>query len=504
MSIAKVFSRARVGIDAPLITVEAHVSNGLPAVTLVGLPETAVRESRDRVRAAILSSGFEFPPRRLTINLAPADLPKEGARFDLAIAIAILAVTGQIPLTEGQALSTYEFLGELSLDGGLRPVTGALPAAIGARDHERTLVIPPSSAAEVAVINEVRALTASHLTAVVAHLAGQEALAPVRSEIRSVPDPAIDGDLSDVKGQPRAKRALAIAAAGAHNLLLIGPPGAGKSMLAQRLPGILPPMTEAEAIEAAKIASVSSAGFDPARFGVRAFRAPHHSASSVALIGGGSNPKPGEISLAHHAVLFLDELPEFDRKVLEALREPLENGHITISRAAQQAEFPARFQLIAAMNPSPQGTEIHSLAAQRYRAKLSGPLLDRIDMHLEIPRVSASALSQPAAPETAGSAAIRAQVVRARVAMLDRQGMPNAFLPPRSLSTVAALSTADQHFLNQALEKLKLSGRARDRILKVARTIADLDQKPQIDTAALSEAMGYRNLDRLFNGTGAT
>jgi magnesium chelatase family protein len=498
MSIAKVFSRARVGIDAPLITVEAHVSNGLPAITLVGLPETAVRESRDRVRAAILSSGFEFPPRRLTINLAPADLPKEGARFDLAIAIAILAVTGQIPNTDAQALSTYEFLGELSLDGGLRSVSGALPAAISARDHVRTLILPPSSSAEVAVISDVRARTAAHLTSVVAHLAGQQMLDAVLPSTLPIPDPAIDGDLSEVKGQPRAKRALAIAAAGSHNLLLIGPPGAGKSMLAQRLPGILPPMTETEAIEAAKIASVSSAGFDPHRFGIRSFRAPHHSASSVALIGGGSNPKPGEISLAHHAVLFLDELPEFDRKVLEALREPMENGHITISRAAQQAEFPARFQLIAAMNPSPQGTEIHSLAAQRYRAKLSGPLLDRIDMHLEIPRVPASALSETGSQE-ATSAEVREQVIRARSVMMARQGMPNAFLSPRNLETAAALSTADKVFLNQALEKLKLSGRARDRILKVARTIADLDQKSTIDTAALSEAMGYRNLDRLFS-----
>lgn len=496
MSIAKVFSRARVGIDAPLITVEAHVSNGLPAITLVGLPETAVRESRDRVRAAILSSGFEFPPRRLTINLAPADLPKEGARFDLAIAIAILAVTGQIPNTDSDALSAYEFLGELSLDGGLRAVSGALPAAIGARDHDRILVLPPNSAAEVAVISNVRAHTAAHLTAVVGYLAGQQALDVVEPMAHPTSDPAIDGDLSEVKGQPRAKRALAIAAAGAHNLLLIGPPGAGKSMLAQRLPGILPPMTEAEAIEAAKIASVSSAGFEPSRFGIRSFRAPHHSASAVALIGGGSNPKPGEISLAHHAVLFMDELPEFDRKVLEALREPLENGRITISRAAQQAEFPARFQLIAAMNPSPQGTEVHSLAAQRYRAKLSGPLLDRIDMHLEIPRVSARALDEQTTEES--SAAVRARVVVARAAMMTRQNVPNAFLTPRILERVAALSADDRSFLNQALEKLKLSGRARDRILKVARTIADLDQKTDIDQVCLSEALGYRNLDRLF------
>ncbi|ACX97202.1 YifB family Mg chelatase-like AAA ATPase [Halothiobacillus neapolitanus] len=500
MSIAKVYSRAQVGIDAPLVTVEAHVTNGLPAITLVGLAETAVRESRDRVRAAILSSGFEFPPKRLTINLAPADLPKESARFDLAIAIAILAVTGQIPGKDAEAalqqLKHYEFLGELSLDGGIRPINGSLSAAIATRDARRILVLPKACGDEVSVIKDIHALTAHHLTAVVAHLAGQKNLDEIVPRPLEPIDPAMEGDLSEVRGQPRAKRALAIAAAGQHNLLLIGPPGAGKSMLAQRMPGILPPMTESEAIESARIASISSQGFTPERFGLRSFRSPHHSASSVALIGGGSNPKPGEISLAHFGVLFLDELPEFDRKVLEALREPLENGKITISRAAQQAEFPAQFQLIAAMNPSPQGVEIDSIAAQRYRAKLSGPLLDRIDMHLEIPRVPATEFNSVAAEET--SAEVRARVTEARAVMLRRQSKPNAQLSSSELGNVAELDPKNQLFLNQAIEKLKLSGRARNRILKVARTIADLDGKPQIDTACLSEAMGYRNLDRLF------
>ncbi|MFI9653339.1 YifB family Mg chelatase-like AAA ATPase [Guyparkeria sp. GHLCS8-2] len=499
MPIAKIHSRALLGIHAPAVTVEAHVAPGLPAFTLVGLPETAVRESRDRVRAAILSSGFEFPPRRLTVNLAPADLPKESARFDLAIALAILAATGQLPAVARERLAHIECLGELSLDGGLRTVRGNLSAARAARDAGRELLLPIEGRAEAELIPGVAGRGLHHLRDLVAYLAGEAD--PVKLEHRPPPsvDPAINGDLADVRGQPRAKRALAIAAAGKHNLLLIGPPGAGKSMLAQRLAGILPPMTEEEALAAAEVATVTPGGFDPARFAERPFRAPHHSASAVALIGGGSHPAPGEISLAHHGTLFLDELPEFDRRVLEALREPLEAGSVMISRAARHARFPADFQLVAAMNPSPQGSEIHSRAAQRYRAKVSGPLLDRIDIHLEVPRVPATDLDQTQ-PEGEDSQAVRERVIAARRRMLARQGVVNARLDARGVAEHIVLPQAERHMLNRAIEQLNLSGRARDRILKLARSIADYEDREGIDAATLAEAIGYRNLDRLFNG----
>ena len=501
MPIAKIHSRALLGISAPLVTVEAHVSAGLPAFTLVGLPETAVRESRDRVRAAILSSGFEFPPRRLTVNLAPADLPKEGARFDLAIAVAILAATGQLPPTARDRLGRIECLGELSLDGSVRAIRGALSAARAARDAGRDLVLPAEGRREAQLIPDVRGHTVGHLTELVGFLAGERELEALRHDAPSGIDPAADGDLADVRGQPRAKRALAIAAAGGHNLLLVGPPGAGKSMLARRLAGILPPMIEEEALAAAEVAAVTPGGFDPDRFGRRPFRAPHHSASAVALIGGGSQPGPGEISLAHHGTLFLDELPEFDRRVLEALREPMESREVMISRAARQATFPADFQLIAAMNPSPQGTEIHSRAAQRYRAKISGPLLDRIDIHLEVPRVPAMDLDR-ADRDDEDSATVRSRVIAARERMLHRQGRINARLDARGVADHVRLGAAERTMLNRAIEKLGLSGRARERILKLARSIADYDQRDEIDATALGEAIGYRNLDRWFSTSG--
>ncbi|HIP53637.1 MAG TPA: ATP-binding protein, partial [Chromatiales bacterium] len=410
MSLATLISRARAGVRAPLVNVEVHLSNGLPSLSIVGLPEMAVRESKDRVRGALLNSQFEFPARRITINLAPADLPKEGGRFDLPIALGVLAASGQIP---AEALGRYEFIGELALSGELRPVKGVLPVALAARQAGRALLVPDGNAAEAALVEGVEVIPARHLLQVCAHLGGVERIAP------AVPPPAAEDekgpDLADVRGQQHAKRALEVAAAGGHNLLMIGPPGTGKSMLAERMAGILPPMTEQEALETAAVLSVSNQGFDASLWRRRPVRSPHHTASGVALVGGGGNPRPGEISLSHSGILFLDELPEFDRKVLEVLREPLESGTITISRAANQAEFPARFQLVAAMNPCPCGylgdeegrcrctpDQIH-----RYRGRISGPLLDRIDMHVEVTRLLPSELRGPPPEEVEGSAEVR-------------------------------------------------------------------------------------------------
>ncbi|MDD3609473.1 MAG: YifB family Mg chelatase-like AAA ATPase [Halothiobacillaceae bacterium] len=493
MSLAILHSRALAGLDAPAVSIEVHVANGLPAFTLVGLAETAVKESRDRVRAALINSQFEFPPRRLTVNLAPADLPKDGSRFDLAIAVGLLAATGQL---RRPALDSYEFLGELSLSGALRPVPGALPAALKARDTGRTLILPRENAREAARVRDVHLLPATHLTEVSAHLTGVAPLSPW-TEAPPPLAPRDTPDLADVRGQHRARRALEIAAAGAHNLLMIGPPGSGKSMLASRLPGILPPMTETEALEAAALASISTQGFCEDDWGQRPFRAPHHSASPAALIGGGSIPRPGEVSLAHQGVLFLDELPEFDRRVLEVLREPLETGQITISRAARQADFPARFMLVAAMNPSPSGLDEDSPAARRYRERLSAPLLDRIDLHVDVPRVPAEALRADETATGEPSAAVAARVAQARKRMLDRAGRANAALDVAQIRAHCLLSPGDARLLETAMEKLALSARARDRILKVARTIADLAGSETIATAHLSEAITYRSLDRL-------
>jgi magnesium chelatase family protein len=499
MSLAIVYTRAQVGIDAPLVSVEVHLSGGLPGLFIVGLPEAAVKESKDRVRGAILNSQFEFPTRRITINLAPADLPKEGGRFDLPIALGILAASGQI---NRERVGEYEFLGELALGGELRRIRGALPAALACRDAGRTLLVPGHNAAEALLVSGVKVLGATHLLEVCRQLATGTALQPPSIPPCPSPEAVMDRDLSDVRGQHHAKRALEIAAAGGHNLLLIGPPGTGKTMLASRLPGIMPPLSEAEALETAAIASISAQGLDLKQWGVRPFRAPHHTASAVALVGGGGQPRPGEISLAHHGVLFLDELPEYDRRVLEVLREPLESGRITISRAARQADFPARFQLVAAMNPCPCGflgdAERRCVCGQeqvrRYRARVSGPLVDRIDLHIEVPRLAHRVLRGDAPEES--SATVRVRVCAARERQLRRAGKPNSALGTREIERYCTLSEADHRLLEQALERLGLSPRAYHRILKVSRTIADLAGGETIRTPHLTEAISYRALDR--------
>ena len=497
MPLAVVNSRALTGLQAPPVVVEVHLANGLPNFAIVGLPDTEVKEAKDRVRAALVNCRFEFPARRITVNLAPAELPKESGRFDLPIALGILAASAQIPAA---ALADYEFAGELSLSGALRAVRGALAMTLHAARSGHAFVLPVASAREAALVRDAAIYPAATLLDVCAHLTGEKPLA----RISAVPAEAALAypDLTDVRGQVHAKRALEVAAAGAHSVLMSGPPGTGKSMLAARLPGLLPPMTDDEALDAAAVQSLASGGFRVEGWRQRPFRSPHHTASAAALVGGGGDPRPGEISLAHRGVLFLDELPEFDRRVLEVLREPLESGRVSISRAARQADFPARFQLVAAMNPCPCGYLGHFSGkcrctpdqVARNRGKLSGPLLDRIDIHIEVPAVPEAALTGNATGEA--SATVRERVGRARAMQLERQGKPNAELTPRETEKHCPADVAAANLLKTAIARLNLSARAYHRVLRLARTIADLVAADAIGSTHVADAVQYRRSDR--------
>lgn len=496
MGLSLIYSRGCVGVESPLVTVEVHTSGGLPTMNMVGLPNSAVREAKDRVRAAILNSQFKWPASKITIALAPAELPKDGGGFDLPIALGILAADGQIP---DKKLKKCEFLGEMALNGELRTVRGVVPAAIRARDSKRTLVLPECNAAEAALVAGGRQFAGRTLKEVCDWLNGITAIRACRSKPHH--KPTMMPDLRDVIGLHGAKRALEIAAAGSHNLLMIGPPGTGKTLLASRLPGILPPMSDSEALETAALASVSQAGLDYRDWGKRPFRTPHHSCSGIALAGGGTRPRPGEVSLAHNGVLFLDELPEFGRHALETLREPLESGRIVISRAARHATFPARFQLVTAMNPCPCGLEgdnsgrcgCSAEQIQRYRNRVSGPLLDRIDLQVDVLRPEKSILSE-STDNIETSEAVRQRVIAARKIQIERAGVANALMDNDQLNRYCHIDGERLLLLEMAAEQLFLSPRACHRILKVARTIADLDKAGPLSSQHIAEAIAFRRL----------
>ncbi|NNH34300.1 YifB family Mg chelatase-like AAA ATPase [Acinetobacter sp. NIPH 2377] len=491
MSFAKIYTRGLLGLHAPLIEVEVHVSQGLPSLTIVGLPEAAVRESKDRVRSAIINSGFQFPTKRLTINLAPADLPKDGSRLDLPIALGILIASGQIP---ENVTDNLEFIGELALDGQLRPITGILSIAIACQQLGHQLILPEQNAEQASQLPNFEVFAAKHLKDVCDHLSHQQPIQQYQASHSAAPD-QYKFDLADVKGQLRPRRALEIAAAGGHSLLFKGPPGTGKTLLASRLASILPPLDAQENLQVASIYSVSNTSHP---FGQRPFRAPHHTASAVALVGGGSHPKPGEITLAHLGVLFLDELPEFDRKVLEVLRQPLESKEIVISRASRQITFPANFQLIAAMNPCPCGyafnqdirCQCSADAIKRYQNRISGPLLDRIDLHLDVPPLQVHELQDTTPVEN--SQTVRERVIQAYNLQINRQQCLNHALSPKQLEQFAPLDTQAQKIMEMAQQRLNLSARAYHRVLRVARSIADLSQHSEIQSQHLTEALSYR------------